>query len=79
MLMRFRRAETKQFQHEQEVVRSGKGFWETHDLESWAKSVPRLEEHTTDFAIRMAEKPRPEPLIVGRWVPGKERCSRPVS
>src|SRR5205823_10675563 len=60
MFGRFRQADVKRFQHEREIPRSGKDFWQTHDIESWAKNAHRLnkEDKTkVDFGILMAELP----------------------
>jgi hypothetical protein len=53
-------ATAKRLRHEQDLARTGRGFWETHNIDEWAATAVGLKsqgETKADWALLMAELP----------------------
>src|ERR1700733_1399135 len=53
-------ATAKRLRHEQDMARTGRGFWQTHNIDEWAATSVGLssqDETKADWALLMAELP----------------------
>ena len=51
-------ATAKRLRHEQDMARTRRGFWETHDIDRWAATAFALKtQQETNWALLMAELP----------------------